>query len=219
MQTATCRHELLGERHPSYCKLAAVAKALHRGYSLVAFLDSDAFFRNLSLSVPQLLSLHRGSRLGGGTSAEPAAASFSPNGGVQFWRNTADAARLLRLWWHLPGGRYCPQLHCKLQPQPHAPTTSPSPSPSHEQVPPVARLRAAHAAVEPSAAARLPLLGRDTAVAGHVHRARRAWLAALPARGLARRPWPAGAPTNSETNTCAHAHPRTHIHARLWSGE
>ena len=114
MQAATCRHELLGERHPSYCKLAAVAEALHRGYELVAFLDSDAFFHNLTLSVPQLLSLHRGSRLGGGTSAEPAAASFGvdqpfsfgPNGGVQFWRNTADAARLLRLWWHLPGGRY-----------------------------------------------------------------------------------------------------------------
>ena len=114
MQAATCRHELLGERHPSYCKLAAVAEALHRGYTLVAFLDSDAFFHNLTLSVPQLLSLHRGSRLGGGTSADPAAASFGvdqpfsfgPNGGVQFWRNTADAARLLRLWWHLPGGRY-----------------------------------------------------------------------------------------------------------------
>lgn len=113
MQAATCRHELLGERHPSYCKLAAVAEALHRGYTLVAFLDSDAFFHNLTLSVPQLLSLHRGSRLGGGTSAEPAAASFGvdqpfsfgSNGGVQFWRNTADAARLLRLWWHLPGGR------------------------------------------------------------------------------------------------------------------
>ena len=71
MQAATCRHELLGERHPSYCKLAAVAEALHRGYALVAFLDSDAFFHNLTLSVPQLLSLHRGSRLGGGTSAEP----------------------------------------------------------------------------------------------------------------------------------------------------
>ena len=114
MQSATCEHELLGERHPSYCKLAAVAEALHRGYSLVALLDSDAFVRNLSLSLPQLLSVHRGSRLGGGTSAEPADVSFGvdqpfsfgPNGGVQFWRNTPTAARLLRLWWHLPGGRY-----------------------------------------------------------------------------------------------------------------
>ena len=55
MQAATCRHELLGERHPSYCKLAAVAEALHRGYELVAFLDSDAFFQNASLPLPELL--------------------------------------------------------------------------------------------------------------------------------------------------------------------
>ena len=58
MQSATCQHPRLGERNPSYCKLAAVAEALHRGYSFVAFLDSDAFFRNVSLSLPQLSLIH-----------------------------------------------------------------------------------------------------------------------------------------------------------------
>ena len=42
MQGETCRHERLGERGPSYCKLAAVAEALHRGYSFVAFMDRRA---------------------------------------------------------------------------------------------------------------------------------------------------------------------------------
>lgn len=39
MQSKECEHQHLGSRHPSYCKLAAVAEALHRGYSQVAFLD------------------------------------------------------------------------------------------------------------------------------------------------------------------------------------
>ena len=39
MQSEVCDHKHLGTRHPSYCKLAAVAEALHRGYSQIAFLD------------------------------------------------------------------------------------------------------------------------------------------------------------------------------------
>ena len=39
MQSDMCEHEHLGTRHPSYCKLAAVAEAFHRGYSHVAFVD------------------------------------------------------------------------------------------------------------------------------------------------------------------------------------
>lgn len=54
MQSSTCEHLELGTRHPSYCKLAAVAEALHRGYDRVAFLDSDAFFKNVSLSLTEL---------------------------------------------------------------------------------------------------------------------------------------------------------------------
>ena len=39
MVNQTCQHETLGERHSSYCKLAAVGEALARGYSMVVFLD------------------------------------------------------------------------------------------------------------------------------------------------------------------------------------
>ena len=47
MRKDVCRHQ--GDtRHPSYCKLAAVAETLARGYGLVVFMDSDAFFQNAS---------------------------------------------------------------------------------------------------------------------------------------------------------------------------
>ena len=44
----------LGERLPSYCKLAAVAEAFARGYAEAVFLDSDAFLQNVSPGVPAL---------------------------------------------------------------------------------------------------------------------------------------------------------------------
>ena len=133
MRGPTCQHPLLGERHPSYCKLAAVAEALSRGYDLVAFLDSDAFFQDSSMPLPQMLRAYAGNRSAGGVgvagadstisaasgvAAAPSTSgwdvsfawdrpfSFGPNAGVQFWRNTRCARRLLRLWWHLPGGRF-----------------------------------------------------------------------------------------------------------------
>ena len=112
MRGSVCEHPLLGERHPSYCKLVAVAEALSRGYELVAFLDSDAFFQNASMPLPQLLADYAGNA----TSlrqqswdvafASDRPFSFGPNAGVQFWRNTPTAQRLLRHWWHLPGGRF-----------------------------------------------------------------------------------------------------------------
>ena len=39
MRNASCHHASLGQRHPSYCKLAAIAEALARGYERVVFLD------------------------------------------------------------------------------------------------------------------------------------------------------------------------------------
>ena len=57
MRKAVCHHGP-HERHPSYCKLAAVAEALSRGYRLVAFMDSDAFFQNATLPLPRLLSTY-----------------------------------------------------------------------------------------------------------------------------------------------------------------
>ena len=108
MQTETCEHAQLGTRHPSYCKLAAVAEALHRGYEQVAFLDSDAFFQNMSMGLPALERVYGDGRV---PSADVMFAwdrpfSYGPNAGVQFWRNSAAATRLLAIWWHLPGGRF-----------------------------------------------------------------------------------------------------------------
>ena len=117
MRGRTCRHPDLGERHPSYCKLTAVAEALARGYEVVAFLDSDAYFRNASLSLPQLLTAFENRSLTLGSSemglsqwdvsfASDEPYSSGPNAGVQFWRNTPSARRLLQAWWNLPGGTY-----------------------------------------------------------------------------------------------------------------
>eukprot|EP00966_Prymnesium_polylepis_P132626 3066294-Prymnesium_polylepis.1 len=108
MQTETCEHAQLGMRHPSYCKLAAVAEALHRGYEQVAFLDSDAFFQNVSMGLPALERAYGDGRT---PSADVMFAwdrpfSYGPNAGVQFWRNSAAATRLLAIWWNLPGGRF-----------------------------------------------------------------------------------------------------------------
>ena len=109
MKDSVCRHPVLGERHPSYCKLAAVAEALSRGYSLVVFLDSDAFFQNSTLPLSRMLIEYAGNASGHDWDAAFSSDlpfSSGPNAGVQFWNNTPSAQRLLRLWWHLPGGRF-----------------------------------------------------------------------------------------------------------------
>ena len=41
-----CTHPLWGRRHPSYCKLAAMAHVLSLGHTWSVFLDSDAMIRN-----------------------------------------------------------------------------------------------------------------------------------------------------------------------------
>lgn len=108
MSRETCSHPQLGERHPSYCKLAGVAEALHRGYERVAFLDSDAFFQNMSMDLDEIERTYRPnvSRRADVSFAWDRPFSFGPNAGVHFWRNTAWTAQLLTLWWHLPGGAY-----------------------------------------------------------------------------------------------------------------
>ena len=98
-----------GARHPSYCKLSAVAEALSRGYEWVAAIDSDAFVRNTSLPLPALLRAYGG---------EPAAAgpdvffgwdspyTLGPNAGIFVVRNSAAARELLRVWWSLYPGEF-----------------------------------------------------------------------------------------------------------------
>jgi hypothetical protein len=157
MRSQLCEHPSLGLRHPSYCKLAAVADGLSRGFAFVVFLDSDSFFQNGAPPLPELLTTFAGEPFSANQSGSRSAAfgtlppkylrpppappppppspsaqeikatnratpnhafdwdvafasdrpfSLGPNAGVQFWRNTPSAHRLLRLWWHLPGGRY-----------------------------------------------------------------------------------------------------------------
>ena len=90
-RSPTCRHQLLGERLPSYCKLAAVAEAFARGYAAAVFLDSDAFLQNVSLGVPALLARYREPRAVAAADVSFASDrpfSLGPNAGIQFWSNT-----------------------------------------------------------------------------------------------------------------------------------
>ncbi|KAL1507361.1 hypothetical protein AB1Y20_008207 [Prymnesium parvum] len=99
---AGCVHPLWGERHPSYCKLAAIAAALGRGHEYVVYIDSDAFFQSTERSLPQLLEAYGGR-------ATPAADAFfgwdwpytlGPNMGFIVLRNTELGRRLVWAWWH-----------------------------------------------------------------------------------------------------------------------
>ena len=105
LASSACHHPLWGERHPSYCKLPAIAEALARGYDRVVFLDSDAFIRDASLTVPSLLR-----RYGGESSAAiefgwDAPYSLGPNAGFAvFKRSGSGVNHALRLWWNLCAG-------------------------------------------------------------------------------------------------------------------
>ena len=105
-RSPTCRHQLLGERLPGYCKLAAVAEAFARGYAAAVF-DSDAFLQNVSLGVPALLARYREPRAVAAADelASDRPFSLGPNAGINFGR-TRRARRAAALWWQLPGGRY-----------------------------------------------------------------------------------------------------------------
>ena len=121
-----CEHPRWGARHPSYCKLAAVAAALDRGYRFVVYIDSDAFVRNTSLGLPALLRAY-----GGNASVERHVAwfgwdtpySLGPNAGFSVLRGGGRgggggsgrggrgggppaAHELLQAWWNVYAGRY-----------------------------------------------------------------------------------------------------------------
>ena len=53
-----CAHQHWGLRHPSYCKLVAIATALQR-YSTIAFIDSDSFFSATAPSLSRVLATHQ----------------------------------------------------------------------------------------------------------------------------------------------------------------
>ena len=112
-----CAHSQWGHRHPSYCKLTAVAHALNEvatsdvraavlqpSIQHLVFLDSDCFVRDVSLSLPSMLQLYQptvANGAGGRARAEAApVASFAwdtpyslgPNGGF-FVLHTANGGR------------------------------------------------------------------------------------------------------------------------------
>ena len=99
-----CRHPLWGQRHPSYCKLAAVAETLAAGYGWVVCVDSDAFFQSTgSKTFLELRALLRAY----GATAEDAAGNgaralfgwdapytFGPNAGFMVLRNSPETREL-----------------------------------------------------------------------------------------------------------------------------
>ena len=137
LRSGGCTHPRWGARHPSYCKLAAVAHALFSSskYELVVFLDSDAFWRETSLSAQDLLTRHHEGRTDAGDDGRGGNRAFSgilasfgwdspyslgPNGGFFVLRNDAPRTRsaahtglasttarsLLRVWWNIESGRH-----------------------------------------------------------------------------------------------------------------
>ena len=112
LDSESCRHPLWGARHPSYCKLAAIADAVSRGFDRVVFLDSDAFIRDASVDIAALLR-----RYGGDTHAAAiefgwdSPYSLGPNAGFASFRLTTARDRThvveaLRLWWNLFAGSH-----------------------------------------------------------------------------------------------------------------
>ena len=108
---ATCQHHVYGQRHPSYCKLPAIAHALQR-YSTVVFVDSDAWFTSHAPPLEELI--HAGRRTAA-ASAEHDPSLFlawdhpysnGPNCGFMIWKNSTRAQRLLATWWHIDSGRF-----------------------------------------------------------------------------------------------------------------
>ena len=94
------------ERGASWCKLLAVSDALDRGYEIVVFIDSDAYFAlddNHRRSVPDVLA-----RYGAGTAWDAYPVWCPPNtpwgddaanSGLQFWINSEASKGFLKKWW------------------------------------------------------------------------------------------------------------------------
>jgi len=74
-----CHHPTWGPRHPSYCKIPAIAEALSRGYERVVFLDSDAFIRDASVDVAALLRRYGGDSGAGAEFGWDSPYSLGPN--------------------------------------------------------------------------------------------------------------------------------------------
>jgi hypothetical protein len=115
-----CLHPSWGQRHPSYCKLAAVAHVLSlSAFGSVVYLDSDVMMRNATeASLPELLRRYSAASYQSHypQSASPAGAqlffawdtpySLGPNAGFFVVHSSAAAREVLRAWWSLDPGPY-----------------------------------------------------------------------------------------------------------------
>ena len=111
MDGKECQHPLWGARHPSYCKLAAIAHTLAlRRHRWVVWIDSDAFIRNVSLPLPALLRSY-------GAPAEDtedmavyfgwdSPYTLGPNAGFAVLRNAEASTAMLQTWWNVYSGQY-----------------------------------------------------------------------------------------------------------------
>ncbi len=111
MDEKECQHPLWGARHPSYCKLTAIAHTLAlRRHRWVVWIDSDAFIRNVSLPLPALLRAYGAPAEDG----EETAAYFGwdspytlgPNAGFAMLRNAEASTAMLQTWWNVYSGQY-----------------------------------------------------------------------------------------------------------------
>ena len=108
---AGCTHPRFGRRHPSYCKLGAIAAALQLGWATVIFIDSDSWFVPDAPPIERMITAARGRPHGYGQGSAPSLFlawdwpySNGPNCGFMIWRNGNRARQLLAHWWHLDTG-------------------------------------------------------------------------------------------------------------------
>ncbi|KAL7533808.1 hypothetical protein ACHAWF_004628 [Thalassiosira exigua] len=91
-----------------WCKLLAVAAAFDKGYELVVYIDSDAFFKSDAPSIATILKKYAGPSSSGSLEKPlwvPNNAPYSPtraNSGMQIWNHSVPTVRaLLNQWWKL----------------------------------------------------------------------------------------------------------------------
>ena len=99
-----CAHPRWGWRHPSYCKLPALAFLL-RQFEMVAFIDSDSFFAPVA---PALSSIFPAKRSGDAEVLFASDRPFTPgpNCGFMIWPSSESTLALLSNWWNLDMGPF-----------------------------------------------------------------------------------------------------------------
>ena len=111
MDEKECQHPLWGARHPSYCKLTAIAHTLAlRRHRWVVWIDSDAFIRNVSLPLPALLRAYGAPAEDDGETAAyfgwDSPYTLGPNAGFAVLRNAEASTAMLQSWWNVYSGQY-----------------------------------------------------------------------------------------------------------------